>query len=291
MPLISGTYAKIAILGIGLAIIVLFNRSVTPVLGTALYPSGVAAACKAEERRGAAGAHDGLRSDGGIRYFVRTPANYSSQFAHPLLMVYPSGASSGLQSETLTGLTTLATQAGFIVAYADSRPSGWGARGTPMSMETILELGTIPALVAKSWCVDADRIFLAGHSNGGTISTALSLLPDTPVAPAAITASAAGFTKSDLDKLACKKPMPVLVMHSDRDAIFPGYGRAAVNWWAACNGCAAASPPPPDAGGCTAYEGCRAATVYCEGHDAHGTWPDRNRQIIDFFLSTGSKLN
>jgi polyhydroxybutyrate depolymerase len=49
----------------------------------------------------------------------------------------------------LTGLTLKATTAVFIVAYAD--------HPEPSPISTI-ELGTIPRLIAKKWCVDEQRI-------------------------------------------------------------------------------------------------------------------------------------
>lgn len=251
-----------------------------PELGMASYTANLKPACAPASRSGAAGFTNGLVSAKGIRYYVRTPQNYKAEYAHPLLMVYASGDSGGRSNEANTGLTKAATEAGFVVAYADSRAR---AAKSPLEMENILELGTIPAQIAATWCIDTGRIFFTGHSNGGTISNALAILPESPAQPAAIAPSAAGMNDNDLKAYACKKPMPAMIQHSVNDHFFPGYGQQIAKWWAKCNQCSGEAGKAD--GGCTAYQGCSAPTVFCEGDGPHATWPGRNRQIIDFFSS------
>lgn len=95
---------------------------------------------------------------------VRTPSNYDGTVAYPLLMVYATAGQSRWASERLAGITTAATGAGFIVAYTDHRQ---------LSIETIEQLGTIPDLVSKDWCIDQKRVYVTGHSDGGTVSVGL----------------------------------------------------------------------------------------------------------------------
>ena len=106
--------------------------------------------CEPETHPGLAGVWDDERSATGIRYSIRTPANYDPRIAHPLLMVYAPAGLNRFGSESLTGLTTAATRAGFMIAYASHRR---------LSLDVIEELGTIPGLIAEKWCVDPDRIF------------------------------------------------------------------------------------------------------------------------------------
>ena len=75
-----------------------------------------------------------------------------------------------------------------------------------------------------------------------------------------------------------------MVMHSSQDTLFPGYGKEAIQWWAACNGCDIASPVR-DAEGCVMYGGCKdnVTTRYCEGSGTHREWLGKNKEIIDFF--------
>jgi polyhydroxybutyrate depolymerase len=131
------------------------------------------------------------------------------------------------------------------VAYADHRA---------MSPETIEKLAVIPGLIEKKWCIDKKRIFLTGHSDGGTTAMAIAFLNGTKHIPTAIAPSAAGIRGEDLKAYQCPNPLPVMVMHSSQDRLFPGYGKEAIQWWAACNGCDA-TPSVKDADGCVTYRG------------------------------------
>jgi polyhydroxybutyrate depolymerase len=272
--------------------------------------------CKAGEKIGRIGASNDEKTGDGIRFSVKTPANYKDTHPHPLLMVYaPAGRDRG-EAEELMYLTKEATAAGFIVAYADHRP------GSP---ESIIQLAEIPKVIEQKWCIDKKKIFLTGHSDGGTVSMGMAFINGTKHIPAAIAPSAVGIRGADLEDRNCVKPLPVMVMHSRRDKLFPNFGKEAVEWWAKCNKCetklykisdrkipksgkydwesyyqqelkqrstdlAAGSPPPmtkPVEGfeGCYAYSGCKngVQTWYCEGDAPHPMWPGRNKEIISFF--------
>jgi polyhydroxybutyrate depolymerase len=172
-------------------------------------------------------------------------------------------------------LTQEATAAGFIVAYADHRK---------MSTETFVELAEIPGLIEKKWCIDKKRIFLTGHSDGGTTAMGIAFINGTKHIPAAIAPSAVGIRSEDLKEYNCPNPLPLMVMHSSHDTLFPGYGKETIEWWAACNGCDSTSPVK-DADGCVTYTGCKnnVTTRYCEGTGPHPEWPGKNKAIIDFF--------
>jgi polyhydroxybutyrate depolymerase len=233
--------------------------------------------CDPGTKPGHAGVSDDENTPAGIRYMVKTPVNYNASIAHPLLMVYAPGGRNRYESEEYMYLTQEATAAGLIVAYADHRT---------MTPETIEKLAEIPGLIEQKWCIDKKQIFLTGHSDGGTTAMAIAFLDGTKHIPAAIAPSAMGIRGEDLKAYHCPNPLPVMLLHSSQDSLFPGYGKEAIQWWAACNGCDA-SPPVKDADGCVTYRGCKnsATTRYCEGTGSHTTWPGSNKAIIDFFRS------
>ncbi|MDH5642048.1 MAG: hypothetical protein OEY28_12205 [Nitrospira sp.] len=231
--------------------------------------------CESGVRTGLAGVAEGEVSSGGIRYHVRTPANYDATFAHPLLMVAAAAGHDGPASERLTGLTAAATGAGFVVVYVDHRPLG---------IPTVEQLAGVPDLIANTWCVDRKRIYVTGHSDGGTAALALAVLDQTKSVPAAIAPSAAGWTGKDLEAYQCRDPFPVMVMHGKYDKLFPGWGAQTAAWWASCNHCDVTKTTTL-AGGCVAYQHCDAdgATLYCEGSGGHRDWPGLNHVLIEFF--------
>lgn len=240
------------------------------------YPPLAQASCPSGERATHVDT-DVERKESTPSYRVRTPANYDARFAHPLLVVYAYAGGRAKAVERFTKLTAAATARGLIVAYADHRP---------MRKSHVMALAGVARDVAKHWCIDEHRVFFAGHSDGGTVSTALSLLPESRDAVQAIAVSAAGFRESDLQELRCRSPMPVMVMHGSEDSLFPGWGRETARWWAGCNQCAA-TPGAPDASGCRAYSGCAkgGAVLYCEGPQSHSEWPELQARIVDFLLT------
>ena len=247
-------------------------------LGEAVYTANKdTGRCEPGTKPGSAGASDDEKTSAGIRYMVKTPVNYNASIAHPLLMVYAPARTSRYESENFVSLTQEATVAGFVVAYADHRA---------MNPETIQKLAGIPGLIENKWCIDHKRIFLTGHSDGGTTAMAIAFLNGTKHIPTAIVPSAAGIRGEDLKAYQCPNPLPVMIMHSSQDSLFPGYGKEAIQWWAACNGCDVA-PFVKDADGCVTYRGCKnmVTTRYCEGTGTHPEWPGNNKAIIDFFKS------
>lgn len=251
------------------------GENTTPPRLEAFAYSNATGHCPAGSRPGSAGATDGKVSVSGIQYMVRTPSNYDPTFAHPLVMVYAPAGQSRWMSERLTGITTSATGAGFVVVYADHKP---------LNISTIEQLGAIPGLVAKEWCIDEHRVYVTGHSDGGTASLMLTVLDKTKKVPAAIAPSAAGVTGKDLETYQCREPIPVMIMHGKNDKLFPGWGAQTSAWWASCNHCDVSKTKPVE-GGCRAYQGCASggATLYCEGIGNHRDWPNLNRVMLEFF--------
>jgi polyhydroxybutyrate depolymerase len=231
--------------------------------------------CDPGTKPGTVGVSNDEKTSTGIRYMVKTPANYNASLAHPLLMVYAPARTNRYESEAFVHLTQEATAAGFIVAYADHRA---------MNPETIEKLADIPGLIEQKWCIDKKRIFLTGHSDGGTTAMAIAFLDGSKHIPTAIASSAAGIRGEDLKTYQCPNPLPVMIMHSSQDNLFPGYGKEAIQWWAACNGCDTAGLVK-GADGCVTYKGCtnNVSTGYCEGTGTHSEWPGNNKTIIDFF--------
>ena len=251
------------------------SENTTPPQLEAFTYSTTAGHCLAGSRSGATGATDGKVSAEGIKYMVRTPSNYDATFTHPLLMVYAPAGMSRWASERLTGLTTEATRTGFVVVYADHKQ---------LNIATVEQLGKIPELVAKEWCIDEKRVYATGHSDGGTASLALAVLDKTKTIPAAIAPSAAGWTGKDLEEFHCPAPIPVMILHGKNDTLFPGWGAQTSAWWAKCHGCDVSKTKTVE-GGCRVYQGCASggATVYCEGSGGHRDWPNLNRVMLEFF--------
>ncbi|PKD40503.1 poly(3-hydroxybutyrate) depolymerase [Methylomonas sp. Kb3] len=254
------------------------HRGTSVELGRASYrPQINQDRCQTDQLSGDSGISYGESTENGIKYNVLTPLNYDSSISHPLLLVFSPAGSNRAKTEKTTGLTLPATRAGFIVAYVDH---------PELSPSTTVELGTIPHLMAKKWCIDEKQVYITGHSDGGTSAMALAFMTGTSHIPRAIAPSAAGVNYEDLRDRKCPKPISVMIMHSSKDRLFPGYGQQSSGWWASCNKC----DPIPDKldNGCVAYTGCAngVKTLYCEGDQPHSQWPRHGSQITEFFAAS-----
>ncbi|MDY6943603.1 MAG: poly(3-hydroxybutyrate) depolymerase [Pseudomonadota bacterium] len=258
-----------------------WGEALTP--GAYDYPANAASGCPSGPRDGNAGVFRDQRTEQGFRYTVKTPTNYDPNQAHPLVVVYaPSGLSASL-SERMVGLTREATRAGFIIAWAGSGR---------MSISAVQEFSTIPKQISEKWCIDMRRVYLTGHSDGGTIASAIAFMEETRHIPAAIAPSAAGIRSGDLKAYSCPDPLSVMVMHNEKDRLFPSFGESAARWWANCSGCQQ-EPIPSDVDGCVVFPDCRndVQTWFCQSPGGHMKWPDRNREIIRFFSAAERDLS
>lgn len=239
------------------------------------YTAAAKGPCRPSDKPGAPAAADGLRTTSGFRYNVRAPANYDATYAHPLIVVFAAAGASARKSEAFTHLTRVATARGFVIAYVDHRR---------MSVEEIQQMVAIPRDVSNRWCIDTTRVYAVGHSDGGTATTALALMPQTRGTFAAIVPSAAGFSSKDFDAFNCPAATPVMVLHGGADHVFPKWGMQAAKRWAACNGCNTGRPMKPFGNDCLAYQDCTGApTIYCEASQSHMEWPGLEEQIVAFF--------
>lgn len=249
--------------------------------GVYAYPEGAAVlAPQCAGRPGVVADHVPQKTATGIRFTVTTPSNYQANRSHPLLVVWaPSGINEKL-SEKFTGLTHEATTQGFVVAHAQS---------VPLGLKVLLELSAIPAQIMTTWCIDSSRVFYTGHSDGGTVSNALAVMPGRAANPTAIAPSAMGMQGVDMAQYQCPPPLPVMLMHNQGDGHFPDYGVGVAQWWAKCNQCSGETRPAVYPG-CVEYSGCAVGgrTLFCRAEGNHAYWPGHEHRVITFFAESGS---
>ncbi len=232
--------------------------------------------CMPGTRDGAAGATDGLPVFGSVTFNVRTPNGYDPQVAYPLIVTFaPSGGTASF-IETATGLTAPATGAGYVIAYVDTV--------SPVDAAAVRSVAGVADQVAQTWCIDCDRTYLVGSSDGASVAWTIMLEGLMDPAPRAFAPFSAGVNASTLSSIDCPTvALSAMIMHNSGDRVFPGFGASARDWLVACDACDPAGDPLP--GGCVPYRGCRdgAEVLYCEGTGGHGSWQNRDDEIIAFF--------
>ena len=238
-------------------------------------------ACAPGEKPGAAGATDAFPTGAGINVNVRTPDDYDPTVGVPLVVVFSPAGAQADTTEPYTGLTPDVLALGWIVAYVD--------HVSPMSVEIVANAGAVVDDIVGNWCIDTERMYYTGHSDGGTVSEILLAIDEDGLGPAAAAPSNAGVTGTTLTSTGCPaEPKPVMVIHSANDGLFPppefGIGAAEV-WASSCNNCAA---EPVKEGPCLRWPDCDGdvLTLYCETAGQHGSWTQLNAQMLQFFQQT-----
>src|SRR5262249_44159958 len=167
-----------------------------------------------------------------MEYAQFVPSTYDKSKKYPLMLALHGLGSNPQQIMRYRGLTDEAEKHGFIVAAPMGyNSSGWyGAKGPKAGKKTVPEnLSELSekdvmnglAIVPKEFNIDAERIYLMGHSMGGGGTWHLGLKhPDlwaglAPIAPAVFRPA------EEVEKI---KHIPVILIQGDKDKLVPVAG-------------------------------------------------------------------
>ncbi len=166
---------------------------------------------------------------------VTVPSSYRPGVPMPLVLLLHGYNASGAIQESYMQLAPLAQQFGFFYAHPDGtmNPAGsryWNATDAccDLFQQGVDDSGYLLALIhaiAGQLTVDALRVCIVGHSNGGFMAYRMAC--DHPETIAAI-ASLAGATYLQANQCASAAPVHVLEIHGTSDATIL-YGGGAIN--------------------------------------------------------------
>lgn len=184
-------------------------------------------------------------------YGLQVPGSYSATSASPLVLVLHGYGASGLGQAQYFGLIAGSEKHGYLLAYPDGTTDGRGSRFWnatdaccnffASSVDDVAYLTAVLNDVAARYNVDARRVFVIGHSNGGFMAHRLAC--DIGDRLAAIV-SLAGATWRDPARCPAASRVNVLQVHGDADDTIlyggtVGYPSAeqTVRTWAQKNSC------------------------------------------------------
>lgn len=254
----------------------------------ALVAPGIAAAEPGCGRPATSGPQT-IDSGGRERSFqLSLPAGYDGTREWPVVLAFHGRGNTGAGTEAFSKLSTLPA----IVAYPDGVVgTGDGDRrawqGAPYAAPGVDDVAFTTDLLDRleaSLCVDPDRVYATGKSNGGGFTALLACRLAGRIA--AIAPVAAAFYPGTGEGCTPTRPVPVIELHGTGDATIPYAGDAerglpaVPDWvvgWAERNGCHAIPRPTriePDVT-VTRYLGCAGgAQVEHVAVDGGGhTWP------------------
>lgn len=187
---------------------------------------------------------------------LTVPESYSKDSPAPLVMLLHGYTSSGAGQESYMKFGTLADEFGFLLLTPDgTREAGdrknqfWNATDACCNFQgsEVDDSGYLQGLideVKKQYAIDANRVYLIGHSNGGFMSHRMAY--DHPDSIAAI-ASLAGASLPEMKGASPKRPVNILQIHGTNDQTISYEGGSigtstypsateTVELWAAYNG-------------------------------------------------------
>ncbi len=233
---------------------------------------GVAASCNAPHEPG-----DFVESiatvDGNRPFRLHIPPGYGAKGPAPLVFNFHGSNRSGLHQEVYSGLVPIADREGFVLVSPEAAGFGeWDIVGfyADIGIDDVGFTAELLDYLESSLCIDPDRVYAAGMSNGAEMaSQAGCFFPERFAAIAPV----AGVTYQGCGG----PPVPVISFHGTDDYNVPFEETPpAMEGWAEHNGCPAGLATEQVSEHVTrqSYEGCDGADVVLYVVDGGGhTWP------------------
>ncbi|MDO8389680.1 MAG: PHB depolymerase family esterase [Actinomycetota bacterium] len=147
----------------------------------------------------------------------------------PLLIALHGGMGSGVQFEENSGFDAIAEREGFLVVYPDgvgvglqeNRLRTWNAGyccgpSARDGIDDVTFIAMVINAVAADHDIDPDRVFAAGHSNGGIMAYRLACELSGRIAAVGLQAGSLG-----IDDCAPEQPVSLLHLHGSADTNHP----------------------------------------------------------------------
>lgn len=193
---------------------------------------------------------------------VVVPADYRPDVDHPLVILLHGYSATGQLQDLYLDFSPRAAARGFIVIVPEGRVNGLGNQywnASPgwccdFTNSGVDDAGYLLALVAEAktrYRIDARKVFLVGHSNGGFMSYKMAC--EHADVFAGMVSIAGSMPLADKD-CAPSEPVAVLQVHGTLDAVIAYNGTAGqypsaptvVDRWVAHNGCETLARPGED---------------------------------------------
>lgn len=221
-----------------------------------------------------------LDVDGLTRSFiVRIPPAYDGRTRVPLVFAFHPFGTNGDYMASRAPISRVWREAISIYPTGAPRPGSgaapaWQSGAGDAGDRDLHFFDAMLAWAREHACIDPQRVFVFGYSNGAGFAYLLACERPSAIAGLAIASG----------RLGCHPPQPkrVIINHGSFDATI-SYNEAlrAAAAWSSINGCAA--PPKPVADGCATASRCGAGPVtlctYAGGHEYHAAFTET---AVDF---------
>ncbi len=215
-------------------------------------------------------------------YILHVPRSYRSGVPAPLVLLLHGHGSRAETFESLTGMSHTADRDGFIVAYPQAlgSPSVWhsGVDGSTR-VDDVAFIRALIGSISNRYNIDADRIYVGGHSNGAFMAYRIGAALSSTVAAIGISAGSIGRITGRGDTVrvnAPAEPVSVIAFHGKADNMVPYDGGKetdgpqrivpvpeSISLWVNADGCRPTADSTSLENGNVVrenYSGCRAGT-------------------------------
>ena len=222
-----------------------------------------------------------LETSAGERgYRLHVPTGYDPKRATPLVLNFHGYAQDAEQQEAYSGLVPLSDSNGFILVTPEGsgEPQGWNIVGLydEDGVDDVQFVANLVSHLSDVLCLDEDRIFATGHSNGAEMASEVACdLPGLLAADAPV--SGPVYQACD------GQGVPMIVFQGTDDGNVPYADTvAAVQQWADHNGCTGTADTTPISAHVSkqAWSDCSGGDVVLYTIDGGGhTWPGANPDL------------
>jgi polyhydroxybutyrate depolymerase len=178
--------------------------------------------------------HDSMTRD----YIVHVPPGYDPATPTPLVLNMHGYTSNAEQQVPFSNMNATADAEGFIALYPDGYENSWNAgvccgQAAAEGIDDVGFLVSVVTDVSGKLCIDPDRVFASGMSNGGYMSHRLACEASDVFAAVAPVAGGLGI-------VGCSppRPVPVIMFHGTDDSIVSfDQAEAALSAWGSHDSC------------------------------------------------------
>lgn len=165
-----------------------------------------------------ASATERLRVDGDTRsYVLHLPMNYSSDTQNSLILAFHGKGASGGLMERFTGFSSSDAIVVYPNAMGGADRAAWQSAPYAPAVDDVHFVRELIATLKHNYCIDNNRIFAAGISNGGGFTSLLSC--ELPGQIAAFAVVAGAFYKDASASCPDAPPVPIIAFNGDADQV------------------------------------------------------------------------
>lgn len=224
-----------------------------------------------------------LESGGIVRYYtIVVPKGYNRDktTSWPLILDFHGASHTSTDQRDNSRYFAAAEGNKYIVVYPQGRGNVW--EGASYSIDGVDDIGFTADLldhIQSNYCIDSNRIYASGKSNGGGFVDMLACSDEGDNFAAFAMASAALYSDSSFENTRygnCSKRRAILESHGGKDKTTPYGGQSAqegnggaspdiqdwLGWWARRNGCQEDQAPASD----DDHQGYSITSYSCGGH-------------------------